>query len=44
MRFKLNFAFFALAALSLSAATIQEREPLRSWRVKATSRIWKLKA
>jgi len=27
MRFKLNFAFFALAALSLSAATIQESKP-----------------
>ena len=27
MRFKLNFAFFALAALSLSAATIQETKP-----------------
>jgi len=27
MRFKLNFAFFALAALSLSAATIQEAKP-----------------
>jgi len=27
MRFKLNFAFFALAALSLRAATIQETKP-----------------